>query len=637
MNLLKSITNRDKTLVERFALSWPYLLTGVILFGLLFAFWIGRPDFAIRGLVIAIPGIIAAKVLTKMYKSEAKEASLNFAMNFDQKRLSIIFFILYALSSIIVVISSVRPWYYFVIMSLLYTIILFQILSKEVNQYLVLSEIILCMVNLIYSFTLKSHLYFGATDILPHLFMSQVTYLSGHTVPEFLSVGYAKFPLFHILISQASYLLNLDINATYFLISPLIFSTVVLFLYCIFLNTTKNIKLSLLSVVLFSTLSTVVYYEMYMITRVVAFIAFLLLMYLIYKNSEKRDPRLKILGIIVTIFIVLVHQVSTPQIIIVMALFFVSELILTNLTGLKSKFHDNNYILLLIVTFLAYWFYVAYSFIFLALTSRVAFASTELAIKQDIKVGLEWIFISQNVDTMIVSLFVFVGIGAIFWKYGKNYAAVFTMVSLFSLPLYLPNPLQTLWQTMTLFRFDRFMLLVSPFIAFSMAAGLLFCYNLLASKKKRVLSAGLIITILFSGFVYPSLTGGSPEYDEVISSRTYFYSDELIGFDHVFDSVPDDSRLYTDYPTSRLFANRKLSETDNLGIKYYRIVNFDVLNFNLTNGYFILRNTDLDRGLTFEPTVIRGDNSFEWDNLSSNLETNNKIYSNSAISIYGAF
>lgn len=136
--------------------------------------------------------------------------------------------------------------------------------------------------------------------------------------------------------------------------------------------------------------------------------------------------------------------------------------------------------------------------------------------------------------------------------------------------------------------------------------------------------------------MYPSLIGGSPEYDEVIASRTYFYSDELIGFDHVFDSVADDSRLYTDTPASRLFENRRFSETDNLGIKYYRIESFDVSNFTFTNGYFILRNEGLDRGLLFDTMMIRGEDSLEWGYLSSNLNANNKIYSNSAIDIYEA-
>ncbi|UGV40620.1 hypothetical protein J7W08_11290 [Methanococcoides orientis] len=636
MNLLQSMSNWDKSLVEKFALIFPYLILCVILIGYIAAFYIGRPDFAIRGCVIGIPGIIAAIVLTKMHGSGIKTASLNFAMDFDQKRLSMIFFILYALSSVIVITSSIRPWYYFVTISLLYTIILFQIFSKTVNQNLVLSEIILCMINLVYSLTLKNNLYFGGTDILGHLFMSQVTYLSGHTIPESLSLGYANFPLFHILMAQASYLLNLDITTSYFLISPPIFTISVIFLFYIFLNTTKNIKLSLLSVVLFSTLSTVVYYEMYVVTRVVAFIAFLVLMYLIYKNSEKKNPNFKILGILFTLFIVLVHQVSTPQIIAIMILFLVSELILTHFTGLNSKFYNNNYILLLIVTFLGYWFYVADSFTTMLLSTREASLSSEsIAIKETVQVGNEWIFIANNVDTMILALFVFIGIGATLWKYGKKYSAVFVLVSLFALPLYLPNPLQTLWQTMILFRFDRFMLLVSPFIAFSMASGFFFCYKLLIIKNRKVISAFLIVTMLFSGFVYSSLIDGSPEYEGTISSRPYFFSDELIGFNFVSDFVPNDSTLYSDRATSRFFPP-KVSEFDDFGIKHYRIKKFDVLNFSLKNGYFILRNKALDRGIVFDSMVINDDNILEWEGLNSNLKINNKIYSNSAIDIYEA-
>lgn len=634
MNLLKSKT-KSSNLFEKIALIFPYLLVSFILVGLTAALIMGRPDFAIRGLVVAIPGIVAAKVLIEIYKKGTIIDHVDFAIDFSQKRLSIIFFIFYALSLVIVFISSVRPWYYFVTMSLLYTIIFFQIISKKVNQNLVLSEIILCMLNLTYSFTLnKDYLYYGGTDILPHLFLSQVTYLSGHTIPESLSVGYANFPLFHILISQASYLLNLDIQTSYFLISAPIFTISVIFLYYIFLNTTKNIKLSLLSVVLFSSLSIVVYYEMYMITRVAAFIAFLLLMDLIYKNSAKNNPSFKVLGILVLIFIVLVHQVSTPQIIIIMVLILVSELILMNLTGLKTKFYHGNYMLLLIVMFLSYWFYVAYSFTTMVLTSR-ANSLESIAIKETVQVGYEWIFIAHNVDTMILALFVFIGIGATFWKYGKKYSAVFAFVSLFALPLYLPNPLQTLWQTMILFRFDRFMLLVSPFLAFSMASGFIFCYKLLVLKNKKFLPAFLIVTILFSGFVYSSLIDGSPEYEGTIGARTYFLPEELIGFNYIFNSVPNDSRLYSDYHTNRFFDQPKFNGSDDLGLQYYRTPLFDVSNFNQNNGYFILRNNALDRGLIFDSMTFKKDNLVEWNLLNSNLNTNNsKIYSNSAIDIF---
>jgi hypothetical protein len=563
--------------------------------GFLISAIIGRIDFAIRGLVIAIPGIVAALLLKYTYNNEIGETDV--PLTFKKRTLLFLFIILYSLSLIVVLLSSTRPIYYFIIMALLYTTIIFQIFSKNSNPNMILFEIVLCMLNVIYSVTLKYPLYFGGTDILLHLLMAEVTFLSGHTIPEELSVGYTSFPLFHILLSQASHLLNLDIKTSYFLISAPIFTISTIFVYYLFKSTTGNTKLSLLTVVFFSNLGTVINSGMYMVTRVAAFVGFIMLMYLIYKNAKNHKPELKLLGILITIFIVLVHQVSTPQILSIMIFILISEFLLVHFKYINPKFHKNSYMPLLFVIFIGYWLYVAYSFTSLVINTRIdSLSSKSIEIKGTVQSGNEWIFLAQNIDTMIIVLLILFGIGITLWKYNKTYSAVFALFTLFILPFYIPNPLQTLWQTMTLFRFDRYMLIISPFIAFSMAMGFLYfqyCGFFISKyRKKQVIS--LLIIFVVIGFIFPSLLYASPENNDLNSDRRYFTNSELTGFNFVFNYIPNNSNLFTDYYTNRYFSHSKFNESDTLNLPYYRN-NYikEIDNINLHGGYFILNNKRL--------------------------------------------
>ncbi|KKG29100.1 hypothetical protein DU52_01540 [Methanosarcina mazei] len=625
-------------ILSKLAVSLPYLIVIAILIGFLFAGIMGRLDFAIRGLVIAVPAVISAKILRGIYKNKIEFENISISFGLTQKQLIYLFFTVYFSSLSIIFISSTRTWLYLIVISLLYFIILIQVFSTDFNPNFILLQNILCMLNLIYSVTLKYPLYFGGTDILPHIFMSQVTYISGHTIPQELSVGYANFPLFHILISQASYMLGLDISTSYFLLCAPVFSLSSLFIYSFLVKIIENVKLSLLTVILYSNLSVVIYYGMYVITRNLAFIGFLVLLYIVSKS--KNNMVFRFFGIIFTLFIILVHQVSTPQILAVILLLSMSEKFIAHCTNLNKKYWSSSYIFLFVVLFLGYWFYLAYSFTSTVLATRFdSVVNDAVQIKGSVIAGNEWIFLYNNIDTSIITFFIVIGIGATLWKYGKNYSAVFSFASLLFLPLYLPNPLQTLWQTMTLFRFDRFMLLISPFIAFSMASGVFFLYAFLRMKHIKCLHISLLILTLLMVFIVPSLFFNNPEVG-LNTDRKYFTYEELTGFNYVLNYIPYGSNLYSDYYTERYFCHKKFKESDELGLPYYNsqtIRSMDAISIH--DGYFILKNKAfLERGLNLGGVdskfyLTKYDLS-EWNKLNLELNKKNKIYYSSCVSIF---
>ncbi len=628
-------------ILNKFAASLPHLIVITILIGFLFAGMMGRLDLAIRGLVVAVPAAISAKILCSIYKTEYKTElqleNINISCGLNQKQLIYVFFIVYLSSLIIVFISSSRTWLYLIVISLLYFIVLLQVFSKDFNPNFILLQIALCMLNLIYSVTLKYPLYFGGTDILPHLFMSQVTYVSGHTIPKELDVNYANFPLFHILMSQTSYIIGLDMKTSYFLINAPIFTFSCLFVYLLFLNTHKSIKLSLLTTVLYSTQSVVIYYGMYTITRVMAFVGFLMILYII---SKKRTSIIfAAIGIFFALFIILVHQVSSPQILVVISLLYISEKFIVYCTNFKEKYWNSTYIILFTVLFLAYWIYLAYSFADMVLMTRFeSIANDPIQLKGSVIPGNQWVFLFNNINTFVLTFFVIIGIGVALWKSDKNYSAVFAFASLLFLPLYLPNPLQMLWQTMTLFRFDRFMLLVSPFMVFSMAMGVFFLYNFLRIKHIKSLHISLLILTLIMIFIIPSLILNNPEVSSN-DDRRYFTYEELSSFKHALKYVPNDSSLYSDYFTKRYFCHSKFNESNELGLPYYisqTIPSIDTV--NIQSGYFVLRNKAFfEKGLNLDPYsnfyLTKNDLS-EWNKLNLELNKKNKIYCSFYVSTY---
>lgn len=517
-----------------------------------------------------------------------------------------------------------------------------QIFSKDVKPSIVLSEIILILINLTYGITLKYPLFFGGTDIMDHLFWSEVTYLSGHVIPIDLSLNYADFPLYHILIAESSYLSGMDIKTSLFIILGLIYAIHIIFIYYLFDLTIHNKQISLLTCLLYSMSYNIVYYGAYMVTRTMAYLGFIIILYLIYKTDSKGNTNIiyKISAIFFSIFTILVHQVSIVQIVGIMFILLLCERFVNS-----KKYVSYTFFTLLNVMFLAYWFFKADLFVknlILGHTRSVDFE--RIIIKPTVEAGNEWYFLANHIDSSMFVFFALIGIGYILWKQKPRYASVFSLFVLATLILYIPNPLQTLWQTMTLFRFDRFMLLVSPFMAFITAIGINTFYNYLIKTSTSFKKYNIIIILIFAIFVITSIISVSSDSNEIKfaskdSPKLYFDSNELEGFNYVFGFVPFGSVLYSDSYTQKFFVQKNFSESQKLDIPYYystEISNID--NISQYKGYVIIRETEFfNNGLYLGPesnNYLFSSTDENRQQLSNNLNKTDKIYSNYAVDIY---
>jgi hypothetical protein len=214
--------------------------------------------------------------------------------------------------------------------------------------------------------------------------------------------------------------------------------------------------------------------------------------------------------------------------------------------------------------FLAYWFYVAFDFSNGVIVSRIrpdVFAAP--VVMENLQPYSPFAFLFNNVDMLIFLFFAIVGDKlSILETKTCLCLGLWAFCSPDNCPLYVPTPIQTLWQTMKLFCFDRFMLLISPFMAFVMGWGL---YAVSGYLQKRIpgRAAGSIVLLLFVAYIVAELLG-IIMVEETPESRVSFASEELDGFDYIYSHVPYGSTVYSDYYTSRYFSQGYFSESDAL-------------------------------------------------------------------------
>jgi len=637
----------NNRLMRLISFLFPLAIIFAVIFTFLWMFAAGKLGYALRGLFTGITAILSCLFILFIYKKDVSLHDIEVYPSLSTKSLTYLFGIFYVSSLVVLLLSEgSRPPYYFVFILGLYLSVFLQIFSKNVNPPLILAESFLIAINLIYSVTLNYDFYFGTTDILPHIFLSEVTALSGQTIPTSLS-DYAYFPLYHVLIAEASQLLNISTKTSLFLVTAPIYVMTIIFLYYLFNYITNNRQISLLSCVLFSASSVVLYYGTNVITRTMAFVMFVILLYLIYSVNFKKDKlSLKALSVIVAVFLTLVHNVSLPQLVLLLIILLASEYMIGNGSYISKPFF-----ILLNVIFTAYWFFVAYVFVQRSLAPRLQsqFLDSIVLTAGGAEVLQEsFINLIGLLDKSIFLFFALIGIGFLLKNYKNNYASVLGLFALFTLIFYVPNPLNTIWQFKVLFRVDRFMLFVSPFMAFIMGYGLYIFWNYMAKYSPKKLNSAFLVVLLFSTFVLVSsvFSIGDSNFLGHEAKHEYFTSEELSGFEHIFKYVPTNSSIYTDYYSSRFFylplipatsAEMNISSYDN-----YRIG--DVNKLPQYKGYVVLRTKEFLRsGLYFgsEESTLRDTSNYFYQGLpenqlelESNLEVLDKIYSNPSTEIF---
>jgi len=621
------------------AIKFHYIILIGILAGIAFTLIIHRMDFAIRGIIYILPGLLVVIFLYNMYKQNKKIPDKLYLIQIDKKILLISFILIFILSVVSLYLTPTRPGYYFVLITILFSIIFLQIFGDQVNPKILLFEISCALGNIIFGLTLKYPLFFGFTDIIPHLYYTKITMLSGHIIPADLDPSYAYFPLYHIFLAAGSDILGTNLQFSFFILTSLTFIAVIWFVYLLFYQVTKNDQTSLLICLVFSTTPIVIIYSTYVVTRVFAFIGFIFLLFLAYKHIRTSKQQIfSTLILITTIFIILVHQVSILQIVPLLIFLIVLELIVGDYYAMRTKL-----IAFIILTFSAYWIFIAFDFTNSIVMTVESINTPEVSqLRSQVQTGNEFIFLENNISTAIIIFFIFLGIGYVCWAYKSKYLSVFGLLALLLTPFYFPSPITASRVAMITLRTDRFVLLISPFFACAFAIGLLVLLHRMYDNKISRNVALLLGIIIFSYLCYSALTGNNASDSPDISqnqSRVYFTTAELSSFNFISGSAEYGTSVSSDQYASRMFENKLFSETESLHLPYFNLGTFmdHPEAFTFTQGLFLLRaqelnenglvfpSRDVDYGETFQPTQATLSKFFNLTVASQKIYDNHEV------------
>jgi hypothetical protein len=465
--------------------------------------------------------------------------------------------------------------------------------------------------------------------------------LSGHIIPVDLDYSYAWFPLYHIFIAEGTYLFGIDTKTVFIILTSVSFILLVWVVYLLFNHLLKNSQTSLLICLIFSTTPVVISYSTYVVTRTMAFIGFIIFLFLAHKQIQTSKWRsFSILTILFSLYLILVHQVSIIQMILLLFVFVLLEILINDFFAIKTKI-----IAFIIVTFTTYWLFT--SFFFTSVIVQTADSATipELSqLRSQIQAGSEYIFLQNNIHIAILIFLTILGVGYLCWAYNSKYPAVIGLFVLITIPLFFPSPITASRFAMLTFRTDRFSLLVSPFFACAIAIGFLVLLFILHDNKytrKIALVSGVLI---FSYLCFSALTLDNAADSKDLplqTGRVYFTESELTAFNFVPQFIEFNSSISSDKYSSRMFEKRFFSQTMALNLpSYYSTSAFLSTDpFVYETGFFILRNQELEEnGLGFFSRTAEYGETFKPTpdvlNKFSNLTfTSQKIYDSQKVTI----
>jgi uncharacterized membrane protein len=497
--------------------------------------------------------------------------------------LTLFYILLYLISLYILIASLTRTFSYFLIISLMASIIFLGSVSlnskQETRKNIILIEIILLFANLTQGHTLKAPM-ITFTDAFYHMNIIEKIVNSGHVTSE---IGtYQYFPLFHILNCIGLLLTNLSIKFSYFILNDSLFLVSILLVYLIAHNSTKNSSLSLVTVLVYTFSRPVIDSGMYVVTRTMAYILCLLILYLLLLN--KKDIRVRTLSIFLIIPLILTHQTTLVIFTGILLLIIIIQKVLN-----YSTLINLNYLILFLAAYLSYWIYQAGPF-FTDVIAKLDSAHGMVTVNQEVEAISSVSYLLNNLDYFLIVFLTILGVVTLLNRYRKlnNIYHVFAIVSFLTFSLYVPG----ISNLFTPILGNRFPILVAPFISIAVSVG---AVALVKQYDKKYIyqksSLTLVMFLLFSFFLLSSsLSERSTNYNMLLDplsekNRDYFVDSELSSFKYVNQYKNDSSLVYSDFIAYRYLAGY-------MNLQSSCSVEFFNKSLSKPNSYFVFRKED---------------------------------------------
>jgi hypothetical protein len=267
----------------------PPLSIAVVVIGLVsISILLKKPDLLLRGQYLAFPIILASLIMIYCKpKNLEHNNTIKLQLPINRWNYHLLYLLLYLITIYLLINYQTRPIAYFILIGLIAIVILAEILTNDFAKKPagILFKIIILAANIIFGQTLKLPLYFGSTDILPHLHWIETLIANQHVTPE---LGfYQYFPMYHIFNAIGQMITNIDLQSAYFIFIGLSFLSSIYFVYLITYKVTNSFTKSLAAALIYSLSSEALFAGMNMVTRVMSYVIFLVMFYLLI--SKKQD------------------------------------------------------------------------------------------------------------------------------------------------------------------------------------------------------------------------------------------------------------------------------------------------------------------------------------------------------------
>lgn len=524
------------------------LIVVAVALGVLLAFVLGQPKLALLGMSITGTPLLFASYLIFRGNSDYS-CNHQISVIDNLPKIVDVVFILGCTALIIQLhLFSYRRLSFFILASIIYILPLLRIYYNP-NAEVLTSVFQSCLLLLIlaYSITLNLPLFYGGTDILPH--MNAISYIlyTGEIIPPQIS-NYSNFPLYHVFSAVFINISGLDVRSGLFILTGSVFSISPLILYIISYKLLDDSRLSGVAAILYSSSPIIVYSSSYVVTRHMAFIGFLFIFWILLDGRFKSGYGRSISLMIMTLYLLLVHQVSFIQILFLLTVIWS----ISYYFGNGHEFVTRREMTIFICVFIGYWIFAAEELISWIISTQLLGNSLNSSFS-GVASGSTGFHIIEYINAYILTILLFLGISVGLSSKKKR----LFQLSIFLIPcsiFIIYSPVHVFSRLAT-FRFDRLMLLLTPFASIFMALGLqkFSKQNLFSGEELHT----CVVMILIVLFTFTSITGGiyhdtaadSPDI-EWASPPEHFVESELEAFEHS-KTIPKDSSVHTDYHSYR--------------------------------------------------------------------------------------
>lgn len=633
MNIQARIRSQD----YKFKLTWKiilYILPLLGIAGLIVPLLFDQPELSLLGTYLSFPMISAP--LVYLYYHQRPHTKVTIHNEWVFFILLITYFTCLTISMLILYSFEVRSYAYYVLITIMSTLILSEILLFKClgwKSIIILVQIIILFLDIVWGVTLKYYYFIGRTDILAHnWFLSNL--ISTGQISEIFGI-YRPFPLWHILGSFIYYIggISLPSHKILFFLNGIVYSVLILTTYVISLRIFRDNKIALISALFVCLNPSVIYNGMSSIPRFVAsFLGIILVLLLLGKRGRKTSYLF--LAIIMTFSITIYHCISSPFILAMFLIVYGIQKIYDNV-GVRN-FVTVEYLFLSLVATLGYWMFHAEE-VFQSITQNFFSPGQTWSVGRYQSVNELFNYLQYS----ILFFFIIVGVlGVLKSKDLPGLTKILSMTGLMLVAVSFPGPLLLISKLAMNLNVGRFAEYTFLFISLTAAIGFANMYY----KSRRY--GKLLPMILFISMSFLGVSNDFVASDNPLVKRefyTYYLTEEeVISFNHV--AAITKGYLMSDYVSCRylsfsIYSGKKhILEADEQNMKFLR---------NSTDDVMLIRINELSkRPLKLYPSEIRtftlrpswrgtldyyDSNSLLWKKLDSY----NKIYSSGGVVGYG--